>query len=343
MVKTEFDNRMDRATVLLYGEIGDSGGDGLITSREVVEQLAEIDRRGYPETVIRINSVGGEVFAGLAIFNAIRRMQSGVTVQIDGVAASIAAIIALAGCRVEMGRYSKMMLHSVSAGFYGTKEELRSLIGQLDGLEETLTTILRLRTGLSATEVRGLWFDGQDHWLDAEEALGLKLIDSIYDTDPVPAGSTPDEIYTIFTNRLDPEPQNPRDMDIERIKRIPRFAACADEGAVLDELAATAARAETADELEADNAALQQRVNELETERITAAIDAAVADGRIGEHQRETYTNLLRADFSNGMEALNGHRRKRLVSDAVNPDTPGGGTPRNAWQARMDEIRNRRK
>ena len=340
MVKTKFDNSMDRATVLLYGEIGDTGGEDLITSREVVEQLAEIDRRGYPETVIRINSVGGEVFAGLAIFNAIRRMESGVTVQVDGVAASIAAIIALGGSRVEMGRFSQLMLHSVSAGFYGTKDELRGLIGQLDRLEEQLTEILRLRTGLTATEVRARWFDGQDHWLTAQEALDLHLVDAIYDTDPVPAGSTPSEIYTIFTNRLNPETQTPRDMDIERIKRIPRFADCADEGAVIDRLAATAERADAADELEADNAALQQRVNELETERITAAVDDAVLDGRISEAQRETYTNLLRADYTNGLLALNSLRRKRLVSETIKTDPRA---PRNAWAARMEEIRGRRK
>ncbi|MCS2478483.1 Clp protease ClpP [Bacteroides faecis] len=109
------------ASLLLYGEISDEGGDGKIASRDIVNELMYMDG-SYENLNIRINSIGGDVYPGIAIFNAIRQCRSNVTIYIDGIAASIAGVIALCGKRVEMSRYSRMMLHNVSGGCYGNKK-----------------------------------------------------------------------------------------------------------------------------------------------------------------------------------------------------------------------------
>lgn len=88
----------DTACLLLYGEVSDEGGEGKISCRDIVNELMYLDSN-YRSLSIRINSVGGDVYPGIAIFNAIRQCKSNVTIYIDGIAASIAGVIALGGKR----------------------------------------------------------------------------------------------------------------------------------------------------------------------------------------------------------------------------------------------------
>jgi hypothetical protein len=193
--------------------------------------------------------------------------------------------------------------------------------------------------------VKDTYFDGKDHWITAEEAKKAGLVDEIYDVDEdVPAESTFTDIYRIFINRLErkrlqSQPNN--DMKLEDLKKIPRFANCADEQAALAEVQEVAARAERADTLEADNEVLRKRVEQVENERIEEAVESAVADGRINATQKDTYKNLLKADYKNGMDAIKALRPKRLVKDEL-----GGGKPgeeESAWLRRQHEIQTRYK
>lgn len=212
------------ACLLLYGEVSDEGGEGKIASRDIVNELMYLDGN-YENLNIRINSIGGDVYPGIAIFNAIRQCRSNVTIYIDGIAASIAGVIALCGRRVEMSRYARMMLHNVSGGCFGNKQDLRDMISTIESLEDTIAEIIGGRCGKDKEEVKDSYFDGTDHWLKAEEALHLGLIDAIYDVEAVPDESTTDNIYRIFTNRLEREqqPQNPDKMRLEDFKTIPPF------------------------------------------------------------------------------------------------------------------------
>lgn len=332
----------DTACLLLYGEVSDEGGEGKISCRDIVNELMYLDSN-YRSLSIRINSVGGDVYPGIAIFNAIRQCKSNVTIYIDGIAASIAGVIALSGKKVEMSRYARIMLHNVSGGCYGNKDDLRDMIRELESLESTIGEIISNRCRKSPDEVKAEYFDGKDHWLKADEALDMGLVDAIYDVEEsVPDGSTTDDIYRIFTNRLESfrqQPQSDNDMKLEDLKKIPRFANCADETAAMTLLGETVVRADKADELETENSMLKMAVQAMETERIDAAVDAAVTDGRIEAGQKETYKNLLKADFKNGTAALNALRPKRLLKNELNKPQPG--TEGNPWEKKQAEIRNR--
>lgn len=155
---------------------------------------------------IRINSNGGEVYSGIAIFNALRQSKADIRIYVDGIAASMASVIALCGKPVEMSRYARLMLHSVSGGCYGNKQDLQRCMEEIESLESSLSEIYSERLGLDPDTIRQTYFDGEDHWLTAQEALDLGFIDGIYDADPVPEDSTPAQIYTLFNNRL-VEPQ----------------------------------------------------------------------------------------------------------------------------------------
>lgn len=331
----------ETARILIYGEISDTGGDGMITSGGVVADLLWLDD-SYKKVDVHINSVGGEVYPGIAIFNTLRQMKSEVTIYVDGIAASIAGVIALCGKPVKMSKYSRLMIHSVSGGCYGDKRDLAEMIREIENLEETIAEIISGRCGLDKEQVKTTYFDGKDHWINADEALTLGLADEIYDVDePVPDESTADDIYKIFTNRMEAlaagHSQKSDEMKLEDLKKINRFANCADEDAALAAVEATAKRA---DELETENETQRQRIEELENERVEETVDAAIKDGRITADQKETYTNLLKSDYKNGKAVLNGLKPRRLLKNELNNEKPENKAT-SAWAQRQKDIRDR--
>lgn len=128
-------------------------------------------------TTVRINSGGGSVFEGLAIHNAISR-RGQVTTKIDGLAASIASLIAMAGCRVEMAANALIMIHNPWGGMSGDSSELRKQADMLDKAKFAMIDAYVTKTGKSTEEISQI-MDGET-WFTAEEALHHKLIDSIY-------------------------------------------------------------------------------------------------------------------------------------------------------------------
>ncbi|MEK6497238.1 ATP-dependent Clp protease proteolytic subunit, partial [Campylobacter jejuni] len=74
----------------------------------------------------------------------------------------------------------------VQGSCYGNKDEMLGCIREIESLEDTLCEMYAARMGRDKDEIRSLYFDGKDHWLRADEALALGLIDGIYDADPVP-------------------------------------------------------------------------------------------------------------------------------------------------------------
>lgn len=220
-----------KTIIMLYGEVGE--GCSVDSSRVVSELFANENQDCKIE--VRINSQGGDVFSGMAIYNALRQSKGDITIYIDGVAASIAAIIALCGKPLLMSPYAKLMLHNVSGGTYGNASELRQTAEQMETLQTNLATMIAERLGMTADEIEKKYFDGQDHWISASEALEMKLVDDIYEMDEVADPPTTTEgIYNYFNNRLDFKPQNKGEMALlDDIKKIPTFEDKADSSAIL--------------------------------------------------------------------------------------------------------------
>lgn len=323
------------ACILLYGNIGNYDD---IRSGDIVRELLEIEA-SYDKIDVRINSMGGEVYAGIAIFNALRNSKADITLYIDGIAASIASVIAACGKPVYMSRFARLMLHSVSGGCWGNKEDLQKCINEIDALEETLAEIYATRFGKTKEEIRSTYFDGEEHWFTADEALEAGLIDGIYDTDPIPEDSTPQQVYEIYQNRL-----NPDKMLIDELKKRPSFVGCAGDEEVLSHIGHLETEAGRVAGLETENTNLKNELKAYkEKEEATAEaarialVDAAVKDGRIKEPQREVYLNLLKADPVNGEAALKALRpARKVIDDLHTPPTAEGS----AWEKRMEEIKN---
>lgn len=179
----------DTAELLVYGNIGDSWWDETVTAKSVVEQLGEITAA---RILVRINSYGGSVTDGIAIYNALRtRSAEGTTidVQIDGIAASIASLIAMAGDTVTMPDNALMMLHAPWGLAYGNSAEIREYADVLDTYGKAMATSYARKTGKPASEFEAMWATGKDNWYTAAEAVEAGLADQAISADDPPADS----------------------------------------------------------------------------------------------------------------------------------------------------------
>lgn len=326
--------------IFLYGDIGDHWD---VQSARVARELLEAGKEGRRVNV-RINSNGGEVYCGIAIYNALKNSKADVHIYVDGIAASMASVIALCGKPVEMSRYARLMLHSVSGGCYGNKKDMQKCIEEIESLEDSLGDIYAARLGLAKEEIKARYFDGDDHWLTADEALRLGFIDGIYDAEPVPAGSTPEQIYTLFNNRL-VEPLKDKDkMNLEEIRKHPSFKDCKSEEEVIARAQSYANEAGRAGSLAKENDTLKARVKEFEDKAAAdeeaarkALLDAAENDGRINAETRPLYENILKNSPEEGKKALAALAPKRKVVEDIKVE-PGGESP---WNKRMRAIKDK--
>lgn len=162
------------AEILLYGEIGlDWFGEG-IAAAGLVRELADLD---VTTIDVRINSIGGQVFEGLAIFNALDRHPATVTTYIDGMAASIASIVALAGNEVRIAENAFMMIHNAWGIEIGDSKAMLKRAEILDTLDGGLADTYMAKTGESEKSIRAMM--DEETWFNAEEALAVGLVDEI--------------------------------------------------------------------------------------------------------------------------------------------------------------------
>ena len=323
--------------ILLYGDIGDYDD---VRSGDIARELLEAES-AYGKIDVRINSNGGDVYAGIAIFNALKNSKADITIYIDGIAASMASVIALCGKPVQMSRYSRLMLHSVMGGCYGNKDEMRRCIAEIESLEDTLCEMYATRLGKGKDEIRSTYFDGTDHWLRADEALALGFIDGIYDADPVPEDSTPDQVFQIFNNRLN-KPQNEEQMNLDELKKRPHFKNCASDEDFLREIGVLETEAgkvpglnTEVNRLTGELKVFQDKAKADEENSRKKLLDDAQEDGRIDATTRPIYENLLVKDRENGEKALEKLAPKRKVMNDlhVNP------TDESPWNKRQREIK----
>lgn len=165
-----------QAEMLLYGEIG-NGVDGHAFAQEL-NWLA----REYDEIKIRINSEGGSVVEGLSIVSEMMASPAFIHAQVDGVAASMAAVLLPAADKVSINDYAKIMIHSP---YY--QDEKGAVVSKLSAkdkkalavIKSTLSDLL-VKRGMAAAEVATMMLT--DTWLNADEALSHKLVDEINTT-----------------------------------------------------------------------------------------------------------------------------------------------------------------
>lgn len=175
-----------------------------------------------------INSPGGDCVAAAQIYNMLMDYPGEITVKIDGIAASAASVIAMAGTRVLMSPVSTMMIHNPLTVAMGDSEEMRRAIQMLDEVKESIINAYEIKTGLSRARLSHLM--DAETWMNATKALELGFCDEIMfqrqEVDPVPEDSFLFSRRAVTNCLLDklkaraPEPQNPRVKASDLEKRL---------------------------------------------------------------------------------------------------------------------------
>jgi ATP-dependent Clp protease protease subunit len=172
-----------KAEVLLYGDVGDMyyGGCSAKSFIEELRSLGEID-----ELTVRINSQGGSIMEGFAIYETLRQHKAKVIVQVDGLAASIASVIAMAGDTINMAESSFLMIHRGWNICAGDADAMRACATTLEMMEvKILDAYLRHAKNVGRNEL----FDMMkaETWIPAEEAEQLGLADAVIKPDEAAA------------------------------------------------------------------------------------------------------------------------------------------------------------
>lgn len=162
-------------TINLYDSIGDGG----VTARDVRRVLDTITA---PALRVRIDSPGGDVFDGLAIFNDLVSHPAKVEVQVVGLAASAASIIAMAGDTVEIAPAAYIMVHRAWSFALGNAGDLRHTAGVLDQVDATLARIYSDATGQQIKKIIAMMAD--ETWMDGQAAVDAGFADGLIDVDP---------------------------------------------------------------------------------------------------------------------------------------------------------------
>jgi ATP-dependent Clp protease, protease subunit len=159
------------AEVVIYDEIGAYG----VSAKGFLAELGALP--DATPLALRLNSPGGSVFDAVAIYNAIKRHSGTVTVWIDGIAASAASYIAMAGDEIVMPENAFLMIHDPAGVAMGTAIDMRAMAEALDKIKGSLLQGYAAKSGRSQDEISPLM--AAETWLDAKDALDLGFADRI--------------------------------------------------------------------------------------------------------------------------------------------------------------------
>jgi len=174
-VRFKVNNKTDSAELFIYDVVGgDLFGDG-VTPEGVANALKEM--KSVKNLTVRINSPGGDVFDGVAIRNLLLQSGKRLAVEIDGLAASIASVIAMAGDEVRMAEGGRIMIHDAWTVAIGDAEEMRRQAEILDGVSEDIAGIYAEKTKSESSEMRELM--RAETWMGADEALERGFITAV--------------------------------------------------------------------------------------------------------------------------------------------------------------------
>lgn len=204
--------------LLMYGYIGQKADEWWgedpeedITDLAVVRIIRDLEKR-HRRINIRINSPGGSVMHGDPIITAIRNSNAEIHTYVDGMAASMAFDIWLSGHKRHVGINSKLMIHATSTVEWGTAKHLRQAADMLDKFDAAAIATFAAVTDMEESEIRERFYDYEDHWITAKEAVEIGLSDEIDSYQAVQVIEEPEkmtfrQLLTSATRMAIPEPK----------------------------------------------------------------------------------------------------------------------------------------
>ena len=209
-----------KAEIFIYSDIGYDWWEDKSTAQLFAEELKNL---GDVSSIdLHINSNGGDVFDGQAIHTLIKNHKGFVTAYIDGLAASIATVIAMGADKVIMPKNAMMMIHNAWTGLYGNANDLRKMADDLDHINDTIvhTYLAKAKDKTDEATIRDLM--DKESWLNAEECLSLGLCDEVSEPVKMAACLTKEQAHK-FKNAPKELIKEDYEFQSERAKQYVKF------------------------------------------------------------------------------------------------------------------------
>ncbi|MFD6035732.1 head maturation protease, ClpP-related [Streptomyces griseoincarnatus] len=202
----------DTASMAIYDEIGAWG----VTASDFVNELNSVAAKRIN---LSISSPGGDVFDGLAILNALRQHPATVEVTIDGLAASAASFIAMAGDTIRIAPQAMVMIHDASGVVIGNAEDMLDMAGLLDKTSDNIAAVYAQRAGGTVEDWRAAM--KAETWYSDQEAVDAGLADEILSSgtsDAAPTNTAPVAVQAL-AEPTTPVSWDDLDLDLETIRQ----------------------------------------------------------------------------------------------------------------------------
>mgnify|MGYP002799599326 FL=1 len=192
--QTEAETQQETRTLFLNGTIAEeSWFDDDVTPQLFKEELMS----GSGDITVWINSPGGDCVAAAQIYNMLMDYPHDVTVKIDGIAASAASVIAMAGTRVLVSPVSMMMIHNPMTVAMGDTAEMQKAIEMLGSVKDSIINAYEIKTGLSRARLSHLM--DAETWMDANKAVELGFADEILGRAELPEDVEPPVVSMLYS------------------------------------------------------------------------------------------------------------------------------------------------
>lgn len=165
--------------ITMFGDIGeDYWTGGGITAKKVQSQLRAIGER---DVEVHINSGGGDMFEGIAIYNVLREHPHKITIKVMGIAASAASVLAMAGDTIEIGASSFLMIHNCWVGAVGNRHDMAEVAAFLEPFDLAMADVYAARTGIDTAQITK-WMDA-DTWMSGSVAVDRGFANALLPAD----------------------------------------------------------------------------------------------------------------------------------------------------------------
>ena len=340
------DTGSESGELTLYGDIydkppvdfwtGELEPGKYITPDGFLNDLENI--KGKANVTVKINSCGGDLYTGIAIHNALKALSGKKIVQIEGIAASAASVIAMAGDEVQMYPGSMMMIHGVSADLSEmgplTRADLKKLEQSCDANEKAIAEIYHSKTGIEVDKLRAMM--NRETWFVGKEAVENGFADKLINSEGEDEDDEKDDEDEDDEKKAVVEVENGKKIlfvagikhDITRFKNVPKSIPVKKEAALRTKTAnASAALAESVEELRRLYpqlvAQIEKTATEKERERIKSIDKIAAKPGAAALAYSAKYTEICTADqlalkVLESQQDYNQQRLTGIINDAQN-------------------------
>lgn len=276
---------------------------------KLISDIEALKNEGCKNITFYVNSDGGDVAQGNALFSYLDRNDLNITWVVDGVAASMMAVLMTNPKHtVKAAKCAKFMYHRVQGYVYGNAEEVRAAADMIVTFEDSLVEMMATRMKCDVDSVRKEFFtDGIDHWMSAEQAVNRGLCDSIvssYQLKEATDLSNARNVFNFYNNQITNLKTEQKMKDSKKFATVLNMnesdvekeeILLAQVQGVVNERNNYKAKLEAK---EAENQTLKSQIEAANQAKVKNLVDTAITNKKFGEDERETYTALANQDFS---------------------------------------------